>query len=152
MVSQAGGLVSETTQTEDSRVVFSLRIPAARLDAMLDELAGLGKATDRTVTARDVTDEAFDFEARLQNKKALRERLREHMASTTTLQEVLSVEEQLARVQTDIDALEGQIERLRTQVALSSVSLSLERETQLGPLGLVFGGLWTVLKKLVIWH
>jgi hypothetical protein len=151
IVTQAGGFLAESTRTEEERALFSLRVPAERLDSVLDQLSGLGRATDRTVTAKDVTDEVFDLDARLQNKKALRDRIRQHLAAASTLQEVLAVEEQLARLQTDIDSLEGQIGRLRSQVTLSQVSLNLERETQLGPLGLIFGGIWKALMKLFVW-
>ncbi len=152
IVGQAGGVVAEATRTDDGRASFTLRVPAVRLEAVLDQLAELGRASDRTVAARDVTDQVFDLEARLQNKRALRERLRHLLSSTATLQEILAVEDQLARVQTDIDTLEGQLERLRTDVAMAHVSLSLERATQLGPLGYFFQGLWTGIRKLFVWR
>ncbi len=152
IVVQAEGLVAESSRSDNNRASFLLRVPSARLEALLDQLSELGRASERTVTARDVTDEVFDLDARLQNKKALRERLRNLLSSALTLQEILAVEEQLARVQLDIDTLEGQLERLRSAVALSSVSLSLERKTQLGPLGYVFHGLWVGISKLFVWH
>jgi len=152
IVRDAGGFVADQTQTDESRLSYTLQVPAAKLDDVLDRLAGLGRTTERSVSARDVTDEAADLDARLRNKRALRERLREHLGSTSTLQEVLALEEQLARVQAEIDVLEGQISRIQSSVALSRVAFTLERRRQLGPLGYVFEGLFWVLKKLFVWR
>jgi hypothetical protein len=151
IVTQAEGFVAESSRSDGDRASFVLRVPAARLEAVLDRLAALGRATERTVSARDVTDQTLDLEARLQNKRALRERLRGLLGSTATLQEVLTLEEHLARLQADIDTLEGQLARLRSEVALSQVSLTLERDTRLGPLGYLFRGLLTGIRKLFVW-
>jgi hypothetical protein len=152
IVAQAEGIVAESLWTDANRVSFVLRVPSAQLETLLDQFAALGRESDRAVTTRDVTDQAFDLDARLQNKRALRERLRALLASASALPDVLAVEEQLARVQADIDMFEGQVERLRSEVALSHVSLSLERETRLGPLGYVFHGLWIGIRMLFVWH
>jgi len=152
IVQQAGGFIAESSRTDDDRASFLIRVPSDRLETLLDQLAALGRSTDRTVRAQDVTDQVFDVDARLQNKKALRERLRSYLASASTLQEAIAVEEQLARVQADIDMLEGQLEHLRKDIALSYVSLSLERKTQLGPLGHLLHGLWIVIRRLFVWH
>jgi hypothetical protein len=152
IVTQAEGMVTESARTDGERATFALRVPSTRLEGLLDQLATLGRPRDRTVTARDVTEQAIDLDARLQNKRALRDRLRALLSSTTVLQEVLAVEDQLARLQAEIDTLEGQSKRLHSEVALSSVELSLERETKLGPLGLVFHGLWWGLRHLFVWQ
>lgn len=151
IVKQVEGIVSESSQGDDHRASFVLQVPAPQLEQTLDRLAALGRARDRRVTAQDVTDAVFDLEARLQNKRALRERLRMLLGSATAFQDVLAVEDQLARVQTDIDTLEGQIQRLRSQVALSQITLWLEPKTHLGPLGHLFRGLWSGLSWLFVW-
>jgi hypothetical protein len=104
------------------------------------------------VTSRDVTDQAADLDARLQNKRVLRERLRALVTSSASLQDVVAIEEQLARLQAEIETLEGQLKRLRSDVEMSTISLALERETHLGPLGLALHGLWLGVRQLFIWH
>jgi len=151
VVAEMGGLVTTKMQSgEDAS--YTLSIPAPRLDGMLDRLAKLGKTTSRSISARDVTDEAVDLDARLNNKRALRDRLRQLLGTTTTLQEVLTLEEHLARVQAEVDMLEAQQKRLLSSVEMSHVDFWIRRQRQLGPLGYVFGGLWWGLKKLFVWR
>jgi multidrug resistance efflux pump len=130
-----------------------LRVPAHRLDAALDALAALGKEISREVRAVDVTESSADLEAHLANQKALRERLRDALERAQKVDELLMVERELARVQAEIDRVEGHRARMRTSVAQSTISLALRAEPEpapkpkrriLGPLGAA----WWVVQKL----
>ena len=93
----------------------------------------------------------IDAEARLENLIATRDRLREHLGRTSSVAEIVAVERELARVQTEIDSLEGRLAHLRSSVALSTVELQIEQKTVLGPLGyVVWGFLWGVEKLFVL--
>ena len=72
----------------------------------IDGLSGLGDETDRRVTAEDVTEIVIDLVARLKNKIALRDRLRKLLDRAQDVKEVLVVEEQLTRIQSEIDSME----------------------------------------------
>jgi len=152
IVTGMAGAVAESSRTDGGGAYFMVRVPAARLEETLDRLAALGRARERTVTERDVTDQAFDLDARLRNKVALRDRLRALVTSTASLQDVVALEEQLSRLQADIETLEGQVKRLRSEIEMSTISLALERETQLGPVGLVLHGLWLGVRQLFVWR
>ena len=152
LVGTMAGLVAQSSRTDGGDAYFVVHVPAARLEEALDHLAALGRARERTVTARDVTDEVFDLEARLQNKRALRHRLRALLTSTASLQDVIALEDQLARLQADIETLEGQAKRLRSEVEMSMVSVTLQRRRQLGPVGLALHGLWLGVRQLFVWR
>ncbi|HYD50625.1 MAG TPA: DUF4349 domain-containing protein, partial [Terriglobales bacterium] len=151
-----GGYVHESSIDSD-KAAFELRIPAQRLDAVLDQLARLGQEKSRELSTEDVTDKLIDLEAEIANKEALRDRLRALLARSNDVKDVLSVEHELTRVQTELDSLKGRLKTTTQDVAFSSVKPTLtapapEKPTRiLGPLGYLFvGSKWLVTKLFVI--
>lgn len=147
-----GGHVQHATSSSDGRADLVLRVPAARLDAALDSMAALGDERRRTVGADDVTEESVDLDARLANLRALRDRLRQHLERATTVADVIAVERELARVQSELDALEARRAALRSSVAMARLEVALERRVVLGPLGLVLAGALRLVGKLFVWR
>lgn len=150
-VTKAGGYVADLRASEDDGVQAEFQVPAERLEATLDQLAGLGTVISRSISLEDVTAKVVDVEAVLKNKIALRDRLQKLLERASDVKDVLAIEEQLTRLQTEIDAAEGQLKALKGQVAFSSISLSVERRKILGPLGYAFKGMsWLIGKLFVI--
>lgn len=145
----SGGYVERAQRAERS-ASFTLRVPEASLDAVLDSLATLGRVDSRTVSAEDVTEQAIDIDARLQALLATRARLKQLQESAKTVTEVIEVERELARVQGEVDSLEGRLKHLRSSAALAQVELSIRRRVVLGPLGVVAQALGTVISKLFV--
>ena len=125
-------------------------MPSTSLDASLDSLARIGKVESRSITATDVTDEARDLDARVATLRATRDRLRQLLERAASVSDIAAVETQLARVQQDLETLEGRLKSMRTDVALSELALNIEQRHVLGPLGLVAAGLAWVVEKLFI--
>lgn len=157
IVKDAGGYVPDSVTSKDAAARLNLRVPAARLSDVLDRLAALGSEARRQVSSEDVTETLHDLEAELANKKALRDRLRALLTRAKDVKDVLSVESELTRLQTDIDALEGRRKRMREDVALSAIELTLtpreavKKTRILGPLGYLYVGTkWIVTKLFVI--
>jgi len=147
----SGGYVERGERAERS-ASFTLRIPEKSLDATLDSLATLGSVASRRVSAEDVTEEAIDLDARLQSLLASRDRLRKLHDSAATVTEVITVERELARVQGEVDSLEGRLKHLRGAASLASVDLSIRKRIVLGPLGVIAKGIGAVITKLFVWR
>ena len=145
----ADALDGYVAQEGPSRMV--LRIPDARLDQALDQLAALGDPEDRAVYTRDVTAAYTDLELRLQNARALQARLRDLLADAETVQDVLAVETELARVTTEVERMEGQLRLLQNQVAFSTITLTVRDGVRPGPLGWVVVGAYEAIKWLFVW-
>lgn len=152
-----GGHVRGSHTEKDAPARLEIRVPSGKLSEALDAFAALGEEHSRTLSASDVTEAVADAEAELANKRALRDRLRALLARAKDVQEVLAVEQELTRLQTQIDSLEGRLERLREDVALSAISLTLlpqepeKKPRILGPLGYLWVGTkWFVTKLFVI--
>jgi len=87
-----------------------LRIEPTQAAGLLDTLQGLGPVEQHEMSQTDRTNEVIDIQARLDNQKALRDRLRALTASHAgKVSELLELERELARVQGEIDALTGKM-------------------------------------------
>lgn len=157
VVAALGGRVESSRTEKDAPAHLRLRVPADRLVQALDQLAALGEERTRHLNTSDVTDEVGDAEAELANARALRERLRALLERAKDVKDVLAIEQELTRLQTQIDTLEGRLERLRKDVALSAIDLTLVKQEPakkariLGPLGYLYVGTkWFVTKLFVI--
>jgi len=102
-----------------------VRIPSANFREGLASFEQLGDITSRSVNAEDVTEEYHDAEVRLQNLRAIRDRLEQFLSRAQNIEEVLRVHTELERVSREIDGIEGRLRFLRARVAFSLVSVSL---------------------------
>ena len=150
IVGATGGLVESSRVTGDNQIELELRVPAPALDTMLAGLRTLGSVDRELVSTSDVTVEVVDLEARLRNLEAVRDRLLTYLDEAQNVDEVISVERELTRVQSQIDSINGRLQLLRSQAAMSVVDLRLKRKRTLGPLSAVGSGAWWVVKKLFI--
>lgn len=105
---------------------WTIRVPVERYDALLDAAGKLGELQRRTADSREVTAEYYDLESRLRNKEREEARLLEHLEDATgTLEEILAVEKELARVRTEAEQLTGQLRVLKDLTALSTVTINV---------------------------
>lgn len=135
---------------EEHLTWISAGVPNQELSALLTEVGSLGTVTNQSLSQQDITDRYADNAAKLTNLKALRDRLRVLLDRASSIQDVLDVERELTRVQGEIDVLQGQLERMDKQVALSNLSISLQRKRIYGPLGYLFKGLGWLGEKLFV--
>jgi chemotaxis protein histidine kinase CheA len=147
-----GAQVTRATVEERERAEYFIRVPPERLDALMDSVAALGEVESRSVGVEDVTERVIDAEARLNSLRASRDRLRQLLERAGTVQDVIAVERELARVQGEIESLEARLTALRGEVALSELSVTLRQRPVLGPLGLLAAGLGTGVRKLFLWR
>lgn len=134
-VERYGGFVSDSHQSLHgaNNETFTtgqlvLRVPAENFSALMDRLAAIGTVRERNTNSQDVTEQLVDIEARLNNLRAERDRLRELYARANDTESVLAVERRLSEVQTEIERLEARQQSLQRQVALSTITVEL-RET-----------------------
>jgi hypothetical protein len=125
-VSQFGGYVASSSESRGGElsVNFSLRVPAAQFEKVLDELLKQSSfLVTKNITSEDVTEQFVDIQARLKTKKEAEKRYVEILRLARTVKDVLTVEEQLRMVREEIEAQEGRLKFLRDQVRYSSIAL-----------------------------
>ena len=153
LVSGAGGTTERSTRNPDGSYYLDFRVPSDRLDETLASLEELGEPVSRSAQVVDVTNQAIDLDAKITNLRGLRDRMRALLDRASKIDEILKIERELNRIQTQLDSLEGQRKRLTRDVAMSSLGLRLdpaESEMILGPLGYVGAGAWWLLEKLFV--
>jgi hypothetical protein len=128
----------------------SAKVPSSKLLSTLEEIANLGDKISQSVSQNDVTNQFVDNEARLKNLMLFREKMQKLLTQTTHIEEILKIERELGRVQTEIDSIQGRLKYLKDAVALSPIKINFEEKTVYGPLGYVANGIWWVTKKLFV--
>lgn len=111
---------------------FTIRIPAERLDAFLNDVSGLGNVTSQSTSLRDVTTNYVDSEKHLEALRAEQTALLEILAKATTVEDIITVQDRLTYVRYEIESYESILRTYDDQIDLSSVSLrvdEVERET-----------------------
>ena len=105
---------------------IQVRVPSARFHEGLRTMEEMGEVLRRHVSAEDVSEEYRDAEVRLQNLRAVRQRLEEFLRRASNMAEALQVERELERVTQEIDRIEGRMRFLSARVAFSLVTVSLQ--------------------------
>jgi hypothetical protein len=129
-VQRVGGFVADASVQSGRKQVRSatleLKVPASRFDELTGLLEPLGRLQFVNVGAEDVSEEFVDLTARVANGRRLEERLIELLRTRTgKLQDVLTVERELARVREEIERMEGRMRFLKSSAQLSTLSVNL---------------------------
>ncbi|MFD8986225.1 DUF4349 domain-containing protein [Streptomyces sp. NPDC059564] len=125
----AGGYVGNesTERGGDGRMTstLTLRVPGERFDAVIGALEGSGKLLRRKVEAQDVTEKVADVDSRVKSQQASVARVREMMEKASALSDVVMLESELSRRQSDLESLLAQQNALKDQTALGTITLSV---------------------------
>ncbi len=117
---------------DGARTTLTLRVPAGRFTAVLDELRRLGTGDGaESITTEDVSEEFIDLDARINNQRQLEAQFLEILKRATKVEEALGVERELATVRTEIDRMQGRRRFLERETALSTITVSLVPERPL---------------------
>jgi hypothetical protein len=130
LAQRVGGFVADASvqsgRNQLRSATLQLKVPASRFDELTEGLAPLGKLQFVNVAAEDVSEEFVDLTARAANARRLEDRLVELLRTRTgKLQDVLTVERELARVREEIERMEGRMRFLKTSAQLSTLSVNL---------------------------
>jgi len=104
---------------------LTLSVPADKLDIALDQLAAVGTVLQRTTSSQDVTSQYVDTQSRLKTMSASVERVRALMAQAKDLGQVVALESEVSRREADLEAMQSQLDALRTSVERSTLAVSL---------------------------
>lgn len=103
----------------------NIRVPADQFDNLIKRIEPLAnKIENKSINTQDVTEEFIDVEARLTTKKELEARFREILLQAKTVEEIVSIESQIANVRAEIESMEGRLKYLQNQVSFSTLNVS----------------------------
>lgn len=119
---------ANTYQSEDSAYRegwISLRVDAAQADAAVAEISTLGVVESSNYSTSDVTAAYYDIEARLSQYQAQEQRLLEMYDAAETVSDLVTIETELVRVQSEIESMQGTLRYYDQLTALSLIEINL---------------------------
>lgn len=127
-IAALGGYVAgsdEYDQGDHRWATVSYRLPVDRFSAGLDALRGLSSRVARETTqSQEVTAAVVDLDARIANLRASEAALVEIMERAGRIEDVLAVQTRLEDVRGQIERLVAQRDNLADQAALSTLSVT----------------------------
>ncbi|WP_370088189.1 DUF4349 domain-containing protein [Ekhidna sp.] len=102
----------------------SIKVPPQNFDALIKAVTEGKKLDNRWVNTDDVTNQYYDLQSRIENKKKLEERYQEILKQANKISDILEVERNLNQVRSEIESLQGQFKLLNHQVNYSTLDIS----------------------------
>jgi hypothetical protein len=126
-VKKGGAIIQNDSEGKDYGTIYrriTVRIPSENFDAFIKEIStGVDYFDNKEISAQDVTEEYIDIDARLKAKKKLENRYLELLSKATKMSEMLAIEAQLSAIREEVEAKEGQLRYLQSQVSLSTITI-----------------------------
>jgi hypothetical protein len=123
-VAAAGGLIADE-QVDTTGAWLVVRVPAAGLDRLVDDLAATGTVLARSGRTEDATEQIVDLDSRVATQQASVTRVRALLAQATSIGDIVAIESELAHREADLDSLTRRLAALKDQVALSTLTVEL---------------------------
>lgn len=130
----AGGVITSsniglrTERQEDGWATIVVRVPPERLDSFLVNLNDperVGILTSSNTWTQDVTEQLVELDVRIENQRESVARIRELLSEANDLSDVVTLEYELNRRQTELEVQLARQSSLEGRVALSTVTIDL---------------------------
>jgi len=134
MAAGMGGYVANMNgYRQDDRMIYDItvRIPAEKFEAGRSALRSMSvRVENEQVNTDDVTDQYFDIDARLRTLKATEEELTQLLKETRErggkVEDIMNIYDRLIQIRSQIESLQGKLNRLDKLTAFSTISIHLE--------------------------
>ena len=137
---------------------LTVKVPPAKFESINDMLKEAGEVKGMSVNLEDVTQQYVDLETRIRNKEIELGRLYELYNKSEDVEDLLAVEREVSRVETELELLKQQKDRLSSRVELSTIVITVYEDKPaseqlilpLEDLGKLFFGAIAVAITLVV--
>jgi hypothetical protein len=138
LVRDARGYIAEQSVTgspgSQRSMRWRFRIPVEQFDAFTSAIVALGELERNNRTSQDVTEQYYDIEARIKNKRVEEQTLNKILQERSgKLEDVLKIEIELSRVRGEIEQLEGKIRVLENLSSLATLTLNIREREKYAP-------------------
>lgn len=130
LTASMGGRVVSSSFYQSGEGAFAgtitIRVPVGRFDEAMSRIQEMAVEVQRAdQNSEDVTEEYVDLQARLQNLEATADRVRGFLEQADTVEEALAVNQELSRLESEIEAHRGRIQYLENRAAFSTITVRL---------------------------
>jgi hypothetical protein len=136
LAAQKGGYISSTNiqNTYNNRLSGSviLRIPASEFENTLTGVKAIGTVKTVSTQGRDVTEEYVDLQAQKTSYQNQLAQYNEIMKKAVKVEDVIVIQQQVDRVQTELNRLEGRLKYLNSQIDFSTITVNLQEPEPVG--------------------
>ena len=127
-VQELNGYISKDTISDYSQRIehtLIIRVPADKFDSLLLNISeSVDRFDSKNIEARDVTEEYIDVQSRIKTKKELQARYTELLKQAITIDEMLNIEREIGKLQTEIESAEGRMRYLTDRAAFSTLTVT----------------------------
>jgi hypothetical protein len=126
-----GYIASENESNSDYSIsnTIVIRVPAENFSKLMADLEGEAEQFEsKNINTSDVTEEYIDILKRLDNKKKVEAQYIELLKKAHTISEILQVNEQIRVLREEIEAKEGRLNYLKSQVGFSTITLYMHQD------------------------
>jgi hypothetical protein len=116
---------TEVPNKEPAHGQVTFRVPVDAFEATLSELKGLGRYRGERSSSDDVTTQYIDLNGQLAAWRAQEKVYLRLIGQAKSIADVISIQNQLESVQSNINRLQGQVDFLRDQSSFSTIQLDL---------------------------
>ena len=124
----AGGFVEQLSSfgvDEFKETTMSIRVPQDEFFSVFEQIKALGKVQSENAGSEDVTERFIDLEARLNSAQREEASLLSLLDRANQVSEILTIERELARVRTELEQVQGQLNFLERRVDLATITVFL---------------------------
>lgn len=105
--------------------IITFRIPADKLNTFLTLAEGAATVTDKHISSDDVTTQYYDTDARREMYETQRDRVMELLKKAESMEDILMLENELTRINYEIDSLTTQLRSWDRLVDYSTVCMDV---------------------------
>lgn len=110
---------------------FTVKVPSKGVDLFLEELPTIGTIISKYSNTTDLTESYNDNNARLKSLLKQEERLLELYEKAETIADIITIEEKLTYVRSDIEYIQASIKNMDLLVEYSTVDVNISSEIQI---------------------
>ncbi len=128
VLSQQGAYISKedhNAMDDKEQTHLVIKVPVMQFDNLLEKLVSEEvKQLQKSIALEDVTATLIDTRARLQTRKATRDKYLEFLKDAKKVEDVLKIQQEINNIQEDIESAELRFEELSGQARFSTINLT----------------------------
>lgn len=116
------GYISDLSESQRS-ANFTVNVPHEQFFAAMEDAASFGTVKNKNIQCRDVTEQFYDLQTRLDTRRILLERLQTYLASSTNVKDLIEIETKINDVTGELEHMQGSMNRLQKQIVFSQIEV-----------------------------